>query len=522
MMLNPIIKLILTTIIAIVCFTKGSCQTETDSLITKNYNSNEVLKGSIFDANDKSSLPYANIILLSKNKGVISNEVGHFSINISNCLETDTLRISYIGYQTQDLTIKDLKDSSVIYLREDNLMLNNITLFGNVLDPESIVKKVLENKNNNYGETNSKKQIFLRNRYTNHMNELNFRCKKSNFSNLDKELIEVLEQEIPKHTISYRDFLGDVYLLQEEEDSVALKINPIKIIELEEKSDLTKLGELEKTFKVVFNNINENEYWKIKTGIIGGKVHVDENSVSVGGGSETEKTDSLTVNNPKEPFRSEKWRITNLARFASFEDEKKWDFLYNTNKYQYMLSGATVANGEEVYIIDFEPNKKGTFIGRMYIAMETYALVRIDYKYDTGKTGMDMQLFGIGYTENKFNASMYFEKKENQYQLKYCSKIESSIFSFNRSIALQKKRERFLFDKKLKEIKIGVNLIGNNESSIEMLVLEEDPINQNQFNDFKEKESVDIIYVEQFNEDLWKGYSIIEPTKQMKDYKKIN
>ena len=127
-MLNPTIKLILTTIIAIVCFTKGSCQTETDSIITKNYNSNEVLKGSIFDANDKSSLPYANIIL-SKNKGVISNEVGHFSINISNCLETDTLRISYIGYQTQDLTIKDLKDSSVIHLREDNLMLNNITFW---------------------------------------------------------------------------------------------------------------------------------------------------------------------------------------------------------------------------------------------------------------------------------------------------------------------------------------------------------------------------------------------------------
>ena len=116
MMLNPTIKLILTTIIAIVCFTKVSCQTESDSTITKNYNSNEVLKGSIFDANDNSSLPYANIILLSKNKGVISNEVGHFSINISNCLETDTLRISYIGYQTQDLTIKDLKESSVCLL----------------------------------------------------------------------------------------------------------------------------------------------------------------------------------------------------------------------------------------------------------------------------------------------------------------------------------------------------------------------------------------------------------------------
>lgn len=440
MILNIISKLILTTIIVIVCITKVSCQIETDSLITKKINSNEVLKGTIINANDKSSLPYANIILLSKNKGVISNEVGHFSINISNCLETDTLRISYLGFQTQDLTIKDLKESSVIVLKEDNLMLDNITLFGNVLDPESIVKKVLINKNINYVKTNSKKQIFIRNRYKNHINKLNFRYKKSNFSNLDKELIDELEKEIPKNTISFRDFLGDLYLLHEE-DSTALKINPIKIIELEEKSDLTELGELENTFKEVFNNINENEYWKIKSGIIGGKVHVDENSISFG--SKTEKTDSLTTNNPKDPFKSEKWRITNLAKFASFENEKKWDFLYNTNKYQYALSGATVANGQEVYIIDFQPNNKGTFVGRMYIAMETYALVRIDYKYDLGKTGMDMQLFGIGYTENKFNVSMYFEKKENQYRLKYCSKIESSIFSFNRIIALQKKRKRF-------------------------------------------------------------------------------
>lgn len=519
MILNPLTKLILTAIVVIVCITKVSCQTETDSLIAKKINSNEVLKGTIFNANDKSSLPYANIILLRKKKGVISNEFGHFSINISNCLETDTLRISYLGFQTQDLTIKDLRESSVIHLKEDNLMLDNITLFGNLLDPESIVKKVLENKNINYGKTNSKKQIFLRNRYTNHMNKLNFRYNKSNFSNLDKELIEVLEKEIPKHTISYRDFLGDVYLLHEE-DSVALKINPIKIIELEEKSDLTELVELENTFKEVFNNLNENEYWKIKSGIIGSKVHVDENSVSFG--SEKEKTDSLTTNNPKDPFRSEKWRITNLDKFASFENEKKWDFLYSTNKYQYTLSGVTVANGEEVYIINFHPNNKGTFVGRMYISMETFALVRVDYKYDIGKTGMDIQLFGIGYTENKFNVSMYFEKKENQYKLKYCSKIESSIFSFNRSIALQKKRKRFLFDKKLNEIKIGINLIGDHELSIEMLVIEEGSINQNQFNNFKEKERVDIIYVDQFNEDLWKGYSIIEPTKQMKEYKKIN
>ena len=51
--------------------------------------------------------------------------------------------------------------------------------------------------------------------------------------------------------------------------------------------------------------------------------------------------------------------------------------------------------------------------------------------------------------------------------------------------------------------------------------LEEEQISQDLFNNFEENNNIEIIYVNQFNEDLWKGYSVIEPTKQMKDYKKL-
>ena len=74
------------------------------------------------------------------------------------------------------------------------------------------------------------------------MNKINFDCKKSSSKSLNKELIKVLEKEIPKHTISYKDFLGDIYQLKVEKDSIDLKVNPIQIIELEEKTSLTKFG----------------------------------------------------------------------------------------------------------------------------------------------------------------------------------------------------------------------------------------------------------------------------------------
>ncbi len=34
------------------------------------------------------------------------------------------------------------------------------------------------------------------------------------------------------------------------------------------------------------------------------------------------------------------------------------------------------------------------------------------------------------------------------------------------------------------------------------------------------EEKMEIIYVDQFDDKLWSGYSIIEPTKQMREYRK--
>ena len=142
--------------------------------LSETLNSKNLLKGTILDGKTNTSLPYTNIFLLNKNLGVVSNEMGHFSINIEDCKQTDTVRISYIGYETLDLTINDIKSSSIIYLMEDPFMLNNITVFGNVPDVKNIVKKVLENQEKNYGKTHYKKQIFLRERYMNELEKINF------------------------------------------------------------------------------------------------------------------------------------------------------------------------------------------------------------------------------------------------------------------------------------------------------------------------------------------------------------
>ena len=93
-------------------------------------------------------------------------------------------------------------------------------------------------------------------------------------------------------------------------------------------------------------------------------------------------------------------------------------------------------------------------------------------------------------------------------------------FTVDRNIALLKKKERFLFDKKLSEIKIGLELAINVEDSFEYLVLDDMKIPHEQFAGFEQKKRMEVIYVDQFDDKLWQGFSIIEPTKQMREYKK--
>ena len=120
----------------------------------------------------------------------------------------------------------------------------------------------------------------------------------------------------------------------------------------------------------------------------------------------------------------------------------------------------------------------------MFISTKTYALVRADYEYAPGKTGMEIQLLGVGYAETQFGGSIYFEKSDSTYALKYFSYHSGSQASFNRKIALVKKRKRFLFDKTLMELKVRFNLAMTLNESVEYLVLENNRIPQQEFADF--------------------------------------
>lgn len=505
--------ILLSVFIVLLSFVHGYSQTTNDTIeigVNDTSYSIQELKGLVVDFNQEIALPYTNIYVLHKDMGTISNEKGHFSINIANLDKTDTLRFQYIGYKTRNITLGELDTTSVIYLKEDIINLSELLVFASDPDPVAIVKKVLKHKDSNYRKTTSKKLCFIRDRDIADIEEIILTYKKSSINNLDRETIALAEEKIPRNYTSYTDFLGNLYFNKNTEDSITLKVDPIRAVSLKEK-DITELDQIASIFKDAIADTKEDEYWKVKTGIFSQKLDKDDLA---------EASENDTLDDNKQKLSYYRYSIKYKLSYSSMTDKDAWEFLYGTGKYNYTLAGGTRVNGEDVYIIDFTPKKSGLYIGRMFIAINTFALIRADYEYVPGKTGTDFHLLGVGYTENHFSGSIYFEKKNDNYVLKYFSKKAGAFASFDRSLALLKKKERFLFDKKLKEIKIGVELKVNMEESIELLVLDDTEISDQQFADFEQQKYMETIFVDQFNDNLWKDFSIIEPTTQMREYKK--
>ena len=72
----------------------------------------------------------------------------------------------------------------------------------------------------------------------------------------------------------------------------------------------------------------------------------------------------------------------------------------------------------------------------------------------------------------------------------------------------------------MEEIKVGLIIKADLEESLEVLVINNKKISDQQYTDFNQPEYIKPIFVKQFNDNLWEDYDIIEPTEQMKDYKK--
>ncbi|MCX6225509.1 MAG: hypothetical protein NTV01_12300 [Bacteroidia bacterium] len=153
----------------------------------------------------------------------------------------------------------------------------------------------------------------------------------------------------------------------------------------------------------------------------------------------------------------------------------------------------------------------------IYISIESYAILRIEYSLRERKKDNGFDLLGISYSEEKDDGLLLWEKDNLGYYLKYSMRTGSTGYGVDRSFEIIRKQKRPILNKKLNEAALRMNLQVLQEACYETLVVYRESSSEEKFKRIQEK-GVKPERITSYSDTIWKGYSIIEPTKQMKEY----
>ncbi|AZQ65121.1 carboxypeptidase-like regulatory domain-containing protein [Flammeovirga pectinis] len=475
------------------------------------------IQGVVYDEESKETLPFTSItVSSSKTVGTVSNKEGRFKIHENLFVDSDTIIFSYGGYATEKIPVKKLGKENKIFLHPSIIDLETVEISANAksLTPKDIMKRIENNFEENYPKTLNKQTIFSHNySITKFLDDDPLSLKKTNFEGLDRATIERVVDMMPKQFVDYNDMKFNYF--QDDDES---KIQPIQGLSLEE-SSMEKIGEqitdeLDVFIKDIEKSLTEEDvYYKFKTGIISSKLDMEaEDTV------DTQAIDSGFYRIPVKYINSSVKEIN--KEYASVEGDN-WEFVTKPGKYKYEMEGANMLQDEVVYKISFTPKSGGLFQGTMYVSVDSYAILQLDFEYAEGKRGTNIHLFGIGYTENFKKGRVMFEKDEsNKYYLKYIYKEEDLEFSVERNFSIMKKKKRFMMDKKLNEIKMTANIKMSSLTIQEALILNRSSITQSEFDSFSEPRKMKIIKKVSNDANFWENGTALVPTKELEEYKR--
>ena len=63
-----------------------------------------------------------------------------------------------------------------------------------------------------------------------------------------------------------------------------------------------------------------------------------------------------------------------------YKEDSKLNFINKSNKYRFALNGYTAIDEQGVYVLDFEPKGGADFKGTIYVNLEDFAVMRVDYQ----------------------------------------------------------------------------------------------------------------------------------------------
>jgi hypothetical protein len=484
-------------------------------LLQFQFSNAQEVRAQVLDAGSKQPVPYANVIF-AENRGLVTNEEGHFSYNPENEDLPEMIKISSMGYELLEVAPKDIS-GGIIYLKPASIELREVFLSNKNLSAKEIIQKVKEEVNNNYSFDNSRKRVFLRESDYNYIRRFDIEVDKSTIGGIDQKLMNEITARVPKVSDSYKEVLADVY---GNYDSQKLQI--IKAANLHNPQSTKSLEQLTEHLSTLFTNtLKDRSYLKVRSGIIGVKIDEDEVREDF-----LEKENKLvTEKTPEEKEQALEKRKNSLntgtaSKLKGLMNGMFWkeDITFNlfekSNKYQYSLNGYAWIDNATVYVIDFEPKRGADFKGRLYVNTVDYGVHRLEY--ENVKPLKKFRLFGISTADDVYRGKMFFVKNENgKYDMSYLERETGETVGVSRPLTIIEKNKHVPGRRKQNELDLDLRIKISNVRKLQLVVYENEAMAS-----IPETAAADFEYktFKVYNPDFWSGHNIIEPNAAIKSF----
>ncbi|MGI9546048.1 MAG: carboxypeptidase-like regulatory domain-containing protein [Flavobacteriaceae bacterium] len=463
----------------------------------------------IIDAKTGEPIPYATV-QFGKNRGIITNDEGSFSLFIPTSASVDSLFISCMGYEKTAVSMSAGLDS-LIAIDPKPIELSEVYLFDNELDVDEIISRVKTKLAENYHQEPIRQRLFFRKTSLDRLRKFDIEFKESTIEEFNEPFIDSVLSVMPKGNAYYTESLCDLF---KSKDSSRLKIE--KAAKLYDKDNEVSMEAIGKRMEDIFKaNVKPDSYLKIKSGIFGTKVQVDSILESSEEASEIEKEMQEAQN---EDFHSHKRRqLNNLYSGLFYQDDSKLNFIKKSNKYRFSLKGYTSIDEQGVYVIEFVPKGGADFEGTLYVNLEDFAVMRVDYS--NVKSIRRIKLLGFHYEETAYKGTTIYAKNENGvYDVRFINLIEGRYMGVDRPLKVIEKNKHVKGRRKQNELSLNINMINLNTEKYELVVYDSELISTDDFAAVQENDKVKATYLSRYDPEFWNGYNIMEPNQAIREF----
>ena len=460
----------------------------------------------IVDSLSLETIPFATVHF-SNNKGLITDETGFFELLPEQVEVNDSLFVSSLGYDGLAVGLKQLQDS-ILYVMPQAIALDNVILTNKSYTSEKIIDLVQERLESNYSIDYSKKRLFLREYYTQNTKKLDINKYKTSIPELNRKLVDSFLTNMPRsneYTIeTLCNYGGDF-----QEDNQ--KINLLKARQTYDKGNDLMKSLNQRIETVLRDNVKTDSYFKVRSGIFGGKMDVDGlekevDSTNLEALKEFEKKRAENKLKWKNNFASQKkQRIAELYSELFFTKKAELNCIQKPNRYVFSEPELTFEGSDLTYVITYKPKGGEDFEGTLYINAEDFAVTRLDF--NNVKPLFKLKLLGVSYNENLKSGRMIFSKNaNNKYALSYLQMTSGSEIGVDRPLKFIEKNKFVKGRRKQNEISFRLDLAMVSIDQYELRVFDHESLTEEAFQAIEEKNDVLPKYHKEFTTNFWEEF----------------